>query len=79
MLNLDDAPGQDEPQHTGIQICGDDLRVCVSCLVTTGHNADLVPLRFDGERNLYWQLDVILPLKLSLLLKSSFSLEVTER
>ena len=34
----------------------------------------LYSLRFDGEDNFCWQLDVILPLKLSLLLESCFLL-----
>ena len=34
------------------------------------YNSDLVFLRFDGEDNFCWQLDEILPLKLSLLLES---------
>ena len=71
VLSLEE-PGQDESQHTGVQICGGDLSICVSCLVATGHNTDLVFFWFDGEVYLCWQLDVILPPKLSLLLESCF-------
>ena len=63
------CPRQDKSQHANVKICGGDLPICVLGLVATGHNADLAFFRLDGEDNFCWQLNVILPLELSLLLE----------